>query len=139
MAILKAREPARILIAIGKKKENRWHLQLTQRWVIQYNFDVNDVRWGADVRAHVSVHLKLPPWTRTPKQYQYMLQLDQRPISCPTCQKSLHRKELCGKPTRESVLDLFRSLRSIAFRHLLHCFTPRRGLQPYQASQNVRL
>jgi hypothetical protein len=46
VAILKAREPARILIAIGKKKDNRWHLQLTQRWVIQYNFYVNDARWG---------------------------------------------------------------------------------------------
>jgi hypothetical protein len=46
VAILKAREPARILIAIGKKKENRWHLQLAQRWVIQYNFYVHDARWG---------------------------------------------------------------------------------------------
>jgi hypothetical protein len=46
VAILKAREPARILIAIGKKKDNRWHLQLEQRWVIQYNFYVNDARWG---------------------------------------------------------------------------------------------
>jgi len=26
---LKAREPARILIAIGNKKDNRWHLQIT--------------------------------------------------------------------------------------------------------------
>jgi len=46
VAILKAREPARILIAIGKKKENRWHLQLAQRWVIHYNFYVHDARWG---------------------------------------------------------------------------------------------
>src|SRR5246127_4163574 len=28
--ILKAREPARILIAIGNKKDNRWHLQISQ-------------------------------------------------------------------------------------------------------------
>jgi hypothetical protein len=46
VAILKAREPARILIAIGKKKDNRWHLELAQRWVIQYNFYVNDAHWG---------------------------------------------------------------------------------------------
>jgi len=45
-AILKAREPARILIAIGKKKDNRWHLQLAQCWRIQYNFYVNYARWG---------------------------------------------------------------------------------------------
>jgi hypothetical protein len=46
VAILKAREPARILIAIGNKKDNRWHLQLAQRWVIQYNFYLHDARWG---------------------------------------------------------------------------------------------
>jgi hypothetical protein len=46
VAILKAREPARRLIAIGKKAENRWHLQFDQRWVMQYNFYVNDAAWG---------------------------------------------------------------------------------------------
>jgi hypothetical protein len=35
VAILTAREPARMLIAIGTKAENRWHLQFAQRWVIQ--------------------------------------------------------------------------------------------------------
>jgi hypothetical protein len=34
VVILKAREPARILIAIGKKRDNRWHLQLAQRWIV---------------------------------------------------------------------------------------------------------
>jgi hypothetical protein len=46
VAILRAREPARILIANGNKKDDRWHLQLAQRWVIQYNFYINDTRWG---------------------------------------------------------------------------------------------
>lgn len=46
VAILKAREPARIMTAIGSAKENRWHLQMAQRWVIQYNFYVDDARWG---------------------------------------------------------------------------------------------
>jgi hypothetical protein len=46
VVILKAREPARIMIAIGNKQENRWHLQITQRWVQQYNFYLNDRRWG---------------------------------------------------------------------------------------------
>jgi hypothetical protein len=44
--ILRAREPARIMIAIGKPQDERWHLQITQRWVVQYNFYVNDRRWG---------------------------------------------------------------------------------------------
>jgi hypothetical protein len=46
VCILKAREPARIMTAIGSKKENRWHLELKQRWVDQYNFYINDVYWG---------------------------------------------------------------------------------------------
>jgi hypothetical protein len=44
VVILKAREPARIMIAIGA--EDRWHLQLAQRWIFQYNFYINDQRWG---------------------------------------------------------------------------------------------
>jgi hypothetical protein len=44
VVILKAREPARIMIAIGS--EDRWHLQLAQRWILQYNFYINDQRWG---------------------------------------------------------------------------------------------
>jgi hypothetical protein len=44
VVILKAREAARIMIAIGS--EERWHLQLAQRWIIQYNFYINDQRWG---------------------------------------------------------------------------------------------
>lgn len=46
VVILKAREPARIMTAIGDKKVNRWHLQIAARWVVQYNFYVNDQRWG---------------------------------------------------------------------------------------------
>jgi hypothetical protein len=46
VAILRAREPGRILIANGNKKDDRWYLQITQRWVIHYNFYVNDARWG---------------------------------------------------------------------------------------------
>jgi len=44
VVILKAREPARIMVAIGA--EERWHLQLAQRWIVQYNFYINDQRWG---------------------------------------------------------------------------------------------
>jgi enamine deaminase RidA (YjgF/YER057c/UK114 family) len=46
VVILKAREPARIMTAIGDKKVNRWHLQIADRWIVQYNFYVNDQRWG---------------------------------------------------------------------------------------------
>lgn len=46
VVILKAREPARIMTAIGDSKTNRWHLQIANRWVVQYNFYINDQRWG---------------------------------------------------------------------------------------------
>jgi hypothetical protein len=46
VAILKAREPAGIMTATGNKKENKWHLETKLRWVDQYNFYLNDARWG---------------------------------------------------------------------------------------------
>src|SRR5713101_9726354 len=36
IVILKAREPARIMTAIGDKKLNRWHLQIADRWIVQH-------------------------------------------------------------------------------------------------------
>jgi hypothetical protein len=41
VVILKAREPARIMTAIGDKRTNRWHLQIADRWIVQYNFYIN--------------------------------------------------------------------------------------------------
>ena len=38
VAILKAREPARILVAIGGKSNDSPHLEYKQRWVNQFNF-----------------------------------------------------------------------------------------------------
>jgi hypothetical protein len=46
VVVLKAREPARILIAVGDKNNESPHLELKQRWVNQFNFYVNDKRWG---------------------------------------------------------------------------------------------
>src|SRR5271166_5568402 len=46
VVILKAREPARIMTAVGDSKTNRWHLQIANRWVVQYNFYINDRQWG---------------------------------------------------------------------------------------------
>jgi hypothetical protein len=34
------------MTAIGDKKANRWHLQIADHWIVQYNFYVNDQRWG---------------------------------------------------------------------------------------------
>ncbi|MBV8128521.1 MAG: hypothetical protein JO114_12825 [Planctomycetaceae bacterium] len=46
VVVLKAREPARTMIAIGDKTVGRWHLELSQRWVVQYNVYINDSQWG---------------------------------------------------------------------------------------------
>jgi hypothetical protein len=44
VAILKARQPARMLVAIGK--DDRWHLEYKRRWPVQYNFYLLDREWG---------------------------------------------------------------------------------------------
>lgn len=44
VVILKAREPARILTAVGQA--DRWHLQYARRWVDHYNFYLLDREWG---------------------------------------------------------------------------------------------
>ena len=44
--IRKAREPTRVLTAIGNKKDNRGRLQLAQRRVVQYNFYVHHRNGG---------------------------------------------------------------------------------------------
>jgi hypothetical protein len=46
VVILKGREPAGIMTATGNKKENKWRLEIKQRWVDQYNFYLKDARWG---------------------------------------------------------------------------------------------
>ena len=29
-----------------RRRRHRWHLQLAQRWIVQYNFYINDHHWG---------------------------------------------------------------------------------------------
>jgi len=53
VVILKAREPARIMVAIGAK--DRWHLQLAQRWIVQYKLLNERPTLGSDVRSHLSL------------------------------------------------------------------------------------
>jgi hypothetical protein len=46
VVILKAREPARLLISIGKSATAQGHLEYRRRWVDQYNFYIHDRAWG---------------------------------------------------------------------------------------------
>src|SRR5207253_6974700 len=96
VAILKAREPARILTAIGNKKDNRWHLQIAQRWVIQYNFYVNDARWG---RIFVRVSPYFPCSARVCLNQHHWLanRLREEGSSFHQCSNAFLR---CGDPKR---------------------------------------
>src|SRR6202045_138071 len=44
VVVLKAREPAPMLVAIGK--DDRWHLEYKRRWPDQYSFYLLDREWG---------------------------------------------------------------------------------------------
>src|SRR6202045_2481809 len=44
VVVLKAREPAPMLVAIGK--DDRWHLEYKRRWPDQYSFYLLDRNWG---------------------------------------------------------------------------------------------
>jgi hypothetical protein len=94
MAIIQAREPARIMIAIGNKKDNRWHLQMAQRWVVQYNFYVNDERWG---RMFVRMCPYLPFSARVCLNQHYWLAVRMREegIDFQQCTNALLK---CGHP-----------------------------------------
>jgi hypothetical protein len=96
VVILKAREPARIMIAIGNPKEDRWHLQLAQRWVIQYNFYVNDRHWG---RMFVRLCPYFPFSARVCLNQHHWLahHLREEGISFQQCANALLK---CGNPDR---------------------------------------
>src|SRR6478672_7738762 len=60
VVIVKAREPARIMTAIGDSKTNRWHLQIANRCgSIQLLYQRPAV--GTDVRPHLSLPSVLRP------------------------------------------------------------------------------
>jgi hypothetical protein len=112
VAIVKGREPARIMIAIGNKKDNRWHLQFAQRWIVQYNFYVNDARWG---RMFVRMCPYLPFSARVCLNQHHWLAVRMREegIDFQQCTNAFLR---CSNPAR--LQELVDSLRP---RDLLTC------------------
>jgi hypothetical protein len=112
VAILKAREPARILTAIGNAKDNRWHLELAQRWVIQYNFYLNDSRWG---RMFVRLCPYFPFSARLCLNQHHWLarRMQQEGIRVQQCSNAFLQ---CSQPQRlQQLAD------SLTARDLLHC------------------
>jgi hypothetical protein len=96
VVIIKAREPARIMTAIGGKQANRWHLQIADRWVIQYNFYINDRQWG---RMFVRVCPYLPFSARVCLNQHHWLanKMREEDIAFKQCSNAF---VTCAKPER---------------------------------------
>ena len=96
VVILKAREPARIMTAIGDKKVNRWHLQIADRWIVQYNFYVSDQCWG---RMFVRICPYLPFSARVCLNQHHWLanRMCEEGIDFQQCSNAFLR---CGAPER---------------------------------------
>jgi hypothetical protein len=96
IVVLKAREPGRIMTAIGDKKVNRWHLQIAERWVVQYNFYLNDRRWG---RMFVRMCPYLPFSARVCLNQHHWLanRMRDEAIDFRQCSNAFLR---CGRPER---------------------------------------
>jgi hypothetical protein len=112
VAILKAREPARILVAIGDKNNDSPHLEYKQRWVNQFNFYVNDARWG---RMFVRMCPYFPFSARVCLNQHHWLAIRMREegIDYQQCTNAFLR---CGNPARlQALAD------SLTAKDLLQC------------------
>jgi hypothetical protein len=120
MVILRAREPARILTAIGK--EDRWHLQFAQRWIVQYNFYINDARWG---RMFVRVCPYLPFSARVCLNHHHWLaqRLRKEKVGFQQCSNAFLK---CSDPRKLQQLADSLSARDLLTcgQKWLACFTP---------------
>jgi hypothetical protein len=96
VAILKAREPARIMTAVGDSKTNRWHLQIANRWVVQYSFYISDRQWG---RMFVRICPYLPFSARVCLNQHHWLanQMREEGIDFKQCANAFTR---CSAPER---------------------------------------
>jgi len=112
VAILKAREPARILVAIGDKGNDSPHLEYKQRWVNQFNFYVNDPHWG---RMFVRMCPYFPFSARVCVNQHHWLAIRMREegIDFQQCTNAFLK---CGNPARlQELAD------SLTTRDLLQC------------------
>jgi hypothetical protein len=122
VAVLKAHEPARIMIAIRDRAANRWHLQFAERWVVQFNFYVNDQRWG---RMFVRMWPYLPFSARVCLNQHHWLanRMREERIDFRQCSNAFMR---CAKPERLQELADELSPRDLVIcgQKWLACFTP---------------
>jgi hypothetical protein len=112
VAIVKAREPARILVAIGDKDNDSPHLEYKQRWVNQFNFYLHDARWG---RMFVRMCPYFPFSARVCLNQHHWLAIRMREEGI-DFQQSTNAFLQCGNPARlQELAD------SLTKRDLLQC------------------
>src|SRR2546427_4065754 len=92
VAIIKAREPATIMTAIGK--DDRWHLEIKRRWVDQYNFYLQDSRWG-QIFVRVCPYFPFSARVCFNQHYWLALRLHERGIRFKQCANAFLR---CADP-----------------------------------------
>src|SRR6516162_946145 len=90
------------MTAIGDEKLNRWHLQIVDRWIVQYNLYINDQRWG---RIFVRMCPYLPFSARVCLNQHHWLanRMREEGIDFQQCSNAFLR---CGRPERLQELAL---------------------------------
>src|SRR5215207_5833236 len=120
VVIVKGREPARILTAIGK--DDRWHLQYARRWIVQYNFYLHDAAWG---RMFVRLCPYFPFSARVCLNQHHWLATRMRATGIRFRQES-HAFLTCSDPARLQILADSLTARDIerCAQKWLRAFTP---------------
>src|ERR1700745_598281 len=97
------------MIAIGT--EERWHLQLAQRWIVQYNFYINDQRWGRMVvRMRPYFPLSARVWLNqhywlANRMREAAIDFRQRSNAFPRCSQPQKLQELADSLTAHDLLS----------------------------------
>jgi hypothetical protein len=110
--ILKAREPARILVAIGGEKNESPHLEYKQRWVNQFNFYLNDERWGR-MFVRMCPYFPFPARVCLNQHHWLAIRMREEGIDFQQCTNAFLK---CGNPERlQQIAD------SLTTQDLLRC------------------
>jgi hypothetical protein len=110
--ILKGREPARILVAIGGKDNASPHLEFKQRWVNQFNFYLNDRHWGP-MFVRMCPYFPFSARVCLNQHYWLAIRMRQESIDFQQCKNAFLR---CSNPERlQELAD------SLTTRDLLRC------------------
>jgi hypothetical protein len=92
VAILKAREPARILVSIGKRASEQGHLEDKKRWVDQYNFYIQDRAWGR-MFVRICPYFPFPARVYLNQHYWLAQRLEERGIGFLPCANAFLRSK----------------------------------------------